>query len=48
MANSVVKKVDTLGRLPLPMEVRERVGIYLDTEVKISVDGDRLILERAN
>lgn len=42
----VVRRVDDLGRIVIPMELRRTLGIHVKDPMSISVDGQRIILER--
>ena len=40
------RKIDLFGRVVLPKEIREQLEIDENTLLKISVDGQRVILEK--
>lgn len=40
----IVRRVDDLGRIVLPMELRRTLGIGVKDPLSISVEGDRIIL----
>ena len=42
----VSRKIDDLGRLVLPAEIRRRFGLTEGTHVEIQVEGDRVILHK--
>lgn len=42
----VVRKLDELGRITLPMELRKSLGLKEKDALQIFVDGERIILER--
>lgn len=42
----VSRKIDDLGRLVLPAEIRRRFGLGEGSHVDISVEGDRVILTK--
>ena len=42
----VVRKIDELGRIVLPSELRRVFGIHEGDQLEISVDGDRVILQK--
>ena len=42
----MIRKTDSLGRLVLPMELRRSLGINRGDSLTISVDEDRIILDR--
>ncbi len=42
----VVRKLDQLGRIVIPMELRKRFGIRTDDEIEIFVDSDTIILRK--
>ncbi len=42
----IVRRVDDLGRIVLPMELRRTLGIHVKDPMAIFVEGDRIILER--
>jgi AbrB family transcriptional regulator, transcriptional pleiotropic regulator of transition state genes len=45
-STGVVRKIDELGRIVLPSELRRVFGIHEGDELEISVDGDRVILQK--
>ena len=46
MANGVARKVDQLGRVVLPVEMRKALRIEVGDLVMMSDDGDRIVLEK--
>ena len=42
----VVRKVDELGRIVLPIELRRNLDIEIKDPVEIYVDGDMIILKK--
>lgn len=42
----IVRKVDALGRIVIPMELRRTFGIDVGDPVRIFVDGDRIVLQK--
>jgi transcriptional pleiotropic regulator of transition state genes len=42
----IVRRIDDLGRIVLPMELRRTLGIRMKDPLSISVDGERIILEK--
>lgn len=45
-ATGIVKKVDNLGRLVLPKELRRTLGIKVSDPIEIYVDGAQIILKK--
>ena len=45
-STGVVRKIDELGRIVLPSEIRRVFGIHEGDELDISVDGEKVILEK--
>ena len=45
-STGVVRKIDELGRIVLPSELRKVFGIHEGDELEISVDEDRVILQK--
>jgi AbrB family transcriptional regulator, transcriptional pleiotropic regulator of transition state genes len=45
-STGVVRKIDELGRIVLPSELRRVFGIREGDELEISVEGNRVILEK--
>ena len=45
-ATGIVRKVDELGRLVLPIELRRTMGIDIKDPVEVFVDGDRIVLQK--
>ena len=42
----IVRRVDDLGRIVIPMELRRTLGINVKDPMSILVDGDRIILQK--
>lgn len=42
----IVRRVDDLGRIVIPMELRRTLGIHVKDPISISVDKDKIILEK--
>jgi transcriptional pleiotropic regulator of transition state genes len=45
-STGVVRKIDELGRIVLPSELRRVFGIHEGDELEISVSGDQVILQK--
>ena len=45
-ATGIVRKVDELGRIVLPMELRRTLGIQKEDPVEIFVDDQNIILRK--
>lgn len=43
-STGIVRKVDQLGRIVLPKELRKRLGMPEGTPLEMGVDGDEIIL----
>ncbi len=46
-ATGIVRKVDDLGRVVLPIELRRSLGIQEKDPLEIFVDGDHIILRKS-
>jgi len=44
----IVRRVDDLGRIVIPMELRRTLGIKVKDPISISVEGTRIILEKSH
>ena len=42
----IVRRVDDLGRIVIPMELRRTLGINVKDPLSISVENERIILEK--
>ncbi len=42
----IVRRVDDLGRIVIPMELRRTLGIQVKDPMSISVQGERIILQK--
>ena len=42
----IVRKVDDLGRIVIPMELRRTLGINVKDPMSISVEGEKIILAK--
>ena len=45
-STGVVRKVDELGRIVLPSEIRQSMDIKVKDPLEIFTDGDRIILQK--
>jgi transcriptional pleiotropic regulator of transition state genes len=45
-STGVVRKIDELGRIVLPSELRKVFGIKEGNELEISVEGEQIILQK--
>ena len=45
-ATGIVRKVDELGRIVLPIELRRNLGIEIKDPIEIYVDGDYIVLKK--
>src|SRR5712691_878223 len=45
-SGGVVRRVDELGRIVIPVEIRKRFGIVVHDPLEISVSGDSIVLGR--
>lgn len=45
-STGVVRKIDELGRIVLPSELRKVFGIKEGNELEISVEGEKIILQK--
>ncbi|WP_074017537.1 AbrB/MazE/SpoVT family DNA-binding domain-containing protein [Anaeromassilibacillus senegalensis] len=43
-STGIVRRVDNLGRFVIPKEIRTSLGITEQTQIRISVNGDRVVL----
>ena len=47
-STGIIRKVDELGRIVIPAELREHFGINTKDKLEISTDGDRIVLRKAS
>lgn len=47
-STGIVRNVDELGRIVVPKEMRNKMGIANSDPVEIYVDGDKIILTKYN
>ena len=45
-ATRIVRKIDELGRVVLPMELRKKMGLEQHDPIEIYVDGDSIVLKK--
>ena len=45
-ATGMVRKVDELGRIVLPAEIRQAMDINVKDPIEIFTDGDRIVLKK--
>lgn len=45
-ATGIVRKVDELGRIVIPIELRRTLGIDIKDAIEIFVDGEKIILRK--
>lgn len=44
----IVRKIDTLGRVVIPIELRRTLGIDIKDSIEIFVDDENIILKKYN
>lgn len=42
----IVRRIDDLGRVVIPMELRRTLGIHVKDPLSISVEGEKIILQK--
>lgn len=47
-STGIIRNVDTLGRVVVPMELRRTLGIQVKDSIEIFVDGESIILQKYN
>lgn len=47
-ATGIVRKIDELGRIVLPMELRRTLGIEIKDPLEIYVESDAILLKKYN
>lgn len=45
-STGIVRKIDELGRIVLPVELRNRMNLNTKDAIEIFVDGDRIVLKK--
>lgn len=45
-STGVVKKIDELGRVVLPKDIRKPMGIEAGDPIEFFIDGDRIVLKK--
>lgn len=45
-STGIIRKIDDLGRIVLPIELRKKMGIEQRDPIEIYVDGDAIILKK--
>ena len=45
-STGIIRKMDDLGRIVIPMELRRIFGISTNDELEIFVDSDRIVLQK--
>ena len=46
--NFYIRQIDPQGRLVLPKEIRDRLGIVVGTPLRLSIDGNNVIMKIAS
>ena len=46
MKSGIIRRIDDLGRIVIPKEIRRQLGITEGDPLEIVLDGDRLYLEK--
>ncbi|WP_326943001.1 AbrB/MazE/SpoVT family DNA-binding domain-containing protein [Aneurinibacillus migulanus] len=42
----IVRKIDNLGRIVFPIEVRNKLGIQIGDSLEIFVDGEKIVFKK--
>ena len=45
-STGMVRKIDELGRIVMPAEIRQTLGLQVRDSMEIYIDGDRIILQK--
>ena len=45
-STGIIRRVDELGRVVIPIELRNKFGIYEKDHIEIFVDGSNIILKK--
>ena len=45
-STGMVRKIDELGRIVMPAEIRQTLGLQVRDAMEIFIDGDRVILQK--
>lgn len=45
-SSGIVRKVDNLGRIVIPIEIRRALSIEIKDPIEIALEGDSIILKR--
>lgn len=45
-STGIVRKIDALGRIVLPIELRKHMGIATGDDIEIFVEGSTIVLEK--
>ena len=45
-STGIIRRVDELGRIVIPKEMRKKMGITEDTPMEIYVEGDSIVMRR--
>ena len=46
MKSGIIRRVDQLGRIVLPMELRKSMKLHEGTRLELSLDGERIVLSK--
>lgn len=45
-STGMVRKIDELGRIVMPAEIRQTLGLQVRDAMEIYIDGDRIVLKK--
>lgn len=45
-STGMVRKIDELGRIVMPAEIRQTLGLQVRDAMEIFIDGDRIVLQK--
>lgn len=45
-STGMVRKIDELGRIVMPAEIRQTLGLQVRDSMEIYIDGDRIVLKK--
>lgn len=48
LSTGIVRKLDQLGRITLPMELRRNLGIQTGDPIEVFIENDKIILRKYN
>lgn len=43
----IIRKIDTLGRIVIPKDIRTSLNLNINDEIEIGIEGDKVVIKKS-